>query len=89
MQRRIAVTGATGFVGPHLMAALARRGWSLRLLVRRWSPLPPMAGVDAEIVWGQGPWDVGGTAIVKRDSAPHSEMQRQRAARETMPLMAD
>ena len=52
MQKRIAVTGATGFVGPHLMAALARRGWSLRLLVRRWSPLPPMAGVDAEVVWG-------------------------------------
>lgn len=52
MQKRIAVTGATGFVGPHLMAALARRGWSLRLLIRRWSPLPPMAGVDAEIVWG-------------------------------------
>jgi 2-alkyl-3-oxoalkanoate reductase len=52
VQKRIAVTGATGFVGPHLMAALARRGWSLRLLVRRWSPLPPMAGVDAEVVWG-------------------------------------
>ena len=52
MQKRIAVTGATGFVGPHLMAALARRGCSLRLLIRRWSPLPPMAGVDAEVVWG-------------------------------------
>lgn len=52
MQKRIAVTGATGFVGPHLVAALARRGWKLRLLVRRWSPLPPLAGVDAEIVWG-------------------------------------
>ena len=52
MPKRIAVTGATGFVGPHLMAALVRRGWSLRLLIRRWSPLPPMAGVDAEIVWG-------------------------------------
>lgn len=52
MQKRIAVTGATGFVGSHLIAALARRGWTLRLLVRRWSPLPPLAGVEAEIVWG-------------------------------------
>ncbi len=52
MQKRVAVTGATGFVGPHLLAALARRGWKLRLLIRRWSPLPSLAGVDAEIVWG-------------------------------------
>jgi nucleoside-diphosphate-sugar epimerase len=47
-----AVTGATGFVGPHLIAALARHGWKLRLLIRRWTPLPSLAGVDAEIVWG-------------------------------------
>lgn len=52
MRKRIAVTGATGFVGPHLVAALARRGWTLRLLMRRWSPLPSLAGVEAEIVWG-------------------------------------
>ncbi|MCW5732791.1 MAG: NAD-dependent epimerase/dehydratase family protein [Enhydrobacter sp.] len=47
-----AVTGATGFVGPHLIAALARHGWKLRLLIRRWTPLPSLPGVDAEIVWG-------------------------------------
>jgi nucleoside-diphosphate-sugar epimerase len=47
-----AVTGATGFVGPHLIAALARRGWRVRLLMRRWTPLPSLAGIDAEIVWG-------------------------------------
>jgi uncharacterized protein YbjT (DUF2867 family) len=47
-----AVTGATGFVGPHLLAALARHGWRLRLLIRRWTPLPSLAGVEAEIVWG-------------------------------------
>jgi nucleoside-diphosphate-sugar epimerase len=50
--RRAAVTGATGFVGPHLVAALARHGWSLRLLIRRWTPLPSLPGVEAEIVWG-------------------------------------
>ena len=47
-----AVTGATGFVGPHLIAAMARHGWKLRLLIRRWTPLPSLPGVDAEIVWG-------------------------------------
>jgi 2-alkyl-3-oxoalkanoate reductase len=47
-----AVTGTTGFVGPHLVAALARHGWKLRLLIRRWTPLPSLAGVEADIVWG-------------------------------------
>jgi uncharacterized protein YbjT (DUF2867 family) len=47
-----AVTGASGFVGPHLLSALARHGWKVRLLLRRWSPLPSLAGVEAEIVWG-------------------------------------
>lgn len=52
MPKVAAVTGATGFVGPHLVAALARHGWTLRLLMRRWTPLPSLAGVEAEIVWG-------------------------------------
>jgi nucleoside-diphosphate-sugar epimerase len=50
--RLVAVTGATGFVGSHLVAALARHGWKIRLLVRRWSPLPSLAGVEAELVLG-------------------------------------
>jgi nucleoside-diphosphate-sugar epimerase len=57
-----AVTGATGFVGPHLIAALARHGWKLRLLIRRWTPLPSLAGVDAEIVWG----DLSDEAVLRR-----------------------
>ncbi|OFW96895.1 MAG: hypothetical protein A3D94_07700 [Alphaproteobacteria bacterium RIFCSPHIGHO2_12_FULL_66_14] len=52
MARLVAVTGATGFVGPHLVSALARRGWKIRLLVRRWSPVPSLPGVEAEIVLG-------------------------------------
>ncbi|TMJ23085.1 MAG: NAD-dependent epimerase/dehydratase family protein, partial [Alphaproteobacteria bacterium] len=52
MPKLVAVTGATGFVGPHLVAALARHSWKLRLLVRRWTPLPSLPGVEAEIVWG-------------------------------------
>jgi len=58
----IAVTGATGFVGPHLAAALGRRGFRLRLLIRRWSPLPSLAGIEAEIVWG----DLGDEAALAR-----------------------
>jgi 2-alkyl-3-oxoalkanoate reductase len=58
----VAVTGASGFVGPHLVAALARRGWKVRLLLRRWSPLPSLAGVEAEVVWG----DLNDTVALRR-----------------------
>ncbi|MBI2742118.1 MAG: NAD-dependent epimerase/dehydratase family protein [Rhodospirillales bacterium] len=51
-ERTVAVTGVTGFVGPHLVSALARRGFRLRLLVRRWSPLPSLEGVAADMVLG-------------------------------------
>jgi nucleoside-diphosphate-sugar epimerase len=57
-----AITGATGFVGPHLVAALARHGWTFRLLMRRWTPLPSLPGVEAEIVWG----DLSDEASLKR-----------------------
>ncbi len=62
MGRLVAVTGATGFVGPHLVAALARRGYKVRLLIRRWSPVPSLAGVEAEIVLG----DLADAAALRR-----------------------
>lgn len=62
MARLIAITGATGFVGPHLLAVLARRGWKLRLMIRRWSPVPSLSGIAAEIVWG----DLGDEAALRR-----------------------
>ncbi|MFO1080229.1 MAG: NAD-dependent epimerase/dehydratase family protein [Reyranellaceae bacterium] len=62
MSRLVAVTGATGFIGPALVAALARRGFRLRLLVRRWSPLPSLAGIEAELVLG----DLGEEPALKR-----------------------
>jgi nucleoside-diphosphate-sugar epimerase len=62
MSKRVALTGVTGFVGPHLVAALARRGLKLRLLVRRWSPLPSLDGVEADVVLG----DLSDEAALKR-----------------------
>ncbi len=62
MGRLVAVTGATGFVGPHLVAALARHGHKVRLLIRRWSPVPSLAGVEAEIVLG----DLADEAALRR-----------------------
>jgi nucleoside-diphosphate-sugar epimerase len=35
MGRLAAVTGATGFIGRHTLAALRRRGWEVRVLTRR------------------------------------------------------
>jgi 2-alkyl-3-oxoalkanoate reductase len=62
VSRLVAVTGATGFVGPHLVSALGRRGWKTRLLVRRWSPVPSLPGVAAEIVLG----DLGNEKALRR-----------------------
>ncbi|MFO0991643.1 MAG: NAD-dependent epimerase/dehydratase family protein [Hyphomicrobiales bacterium] len=45
--RTIAVTGATGFVGRHVLAVLDGRGWNVRLLARRTpaEPLPETTSV--------------------------------------------
>ena len=43
---RAFVTGAAGFIGSHLVRALAARGWEVRALVHR-TDLPPMDGVEA------------------------------------------
>jgi dihydroflavonol-4-reductase len=46
------VTGATGFIGSHLVGALADRGDELRLLVRRDSNLEPLEGIEFERTTG-------------------------------------
>jgi nucleoside-diphosphate-sugar epimerase len=91
MGRLVAVTGATGFVGPHLVAALARRGWRLRLLVRRWSPLPSLAGVDADLVLG----DVSSEQALRRlvegaDAVVHAAgLIKAKAERDFLPVNRD
>jgi dihydroflavonol-4-reductase len=46
------VTGASGFLGSHLVRALAERGDELRLLARRRSNLEHLAGIEFERVTG-------------------------------------
>lgn len=45
---RVLVTGASGFVGPHVVAALSKAGWSLRLAARR--PMPSPEGIETVVV---------------------------------------
>lgn len=47
-----AVTGATGFIGRHLVVALAQSGWRLRLLLRRHPAIREWRDVRPEIVPG-------------------------------------
>src|SRR5262245_40789858 len=46
------VTGATGFVGSHLVRQLLDRGDAVRVLVRPASPMRGLAGLDVEVVRG-------------------------------------
>ena len=91
MSKLVAVTGATGFVGPHLISALARRGWRLRLLVRRWSPLPSLAGVDAEIVLGDVLFEPALRALVRgADAVVHAAgLIKARTPADFMPINRD
>jgi len=62
----IAVTGATGFVGRHIAATLARRGQTVRALVRH-SPTWKPAGVD--VVAGDLADDRALAALVRQANA--------------------
>lgn len=46
------VTGATGFVGSNLVAALNRRGWQVRVLCRPQASHEALAGLEYETVLG-------------------------------------
>jgi nucleoside-diphosphate-sugar epimerase len=50
--RLAAVTGATGFLGGHIVAALVAAGWRVRMLARRAGDHPQLAGQTVETVRG-------------------------------------
>jgi nucleoside-diphosphate-sugar epimerase len=47
-----AVTGATGFIGRHLVPALSQAGWRVRILARREPRIADWAGLSPEVVPG-------------------------------------
>jgi 2-alkyl-3-oxoalkanoate reductase len=47
-----AVTGATGFIGRHLVVALSRAGWRVRLLLRREPDAPEWRELRPQVVAG-------------------------------------
>jgi nucleoside-diphosphate-sugar epimerase len=49
---RVLVTGGTGFIGIHLVAALVARGWRVRCLVRATSNRQPLAAHPVDYVVG-------------------------------------
>jgi dihydroflavonol-4-reductase len=59
---RVLVTGATGFIGSHLVRALLARGDEVRVTVRPSSPLNALEGLEVERVVG----DVGDRAALRR-----------------------
>jgi dihydroflavonol-4-reductase len=59
---RIFITGATGFIGSHLVRGLAESGYSLRCLARPTSRRETLLGVGAEILTG----DVTDPGVVRR-----------------------
>jgi len=52
MARTVAVTGATGFIGSHIVGRLGRAGWQVRILTRRVPAKAEFADVSVEAVIG-------------------------------------
>lgn len=83
---RALVTGATGFVGSHLVEALVGRGYRLRVLVRRTSKLDWMRGLPVEIAYGDvtDKASLSGACVGVRDVFHFGALVKARTAEEFM-----
>ena len=52
MNKKVLVTGATGFVGSAVARLLVERGYNLKTLVRPSSMLDNLKGLNVEIAYG-------------------------------------
>src|SRR5262245_45009907 len=52
MARTVAVTGATGFIGSHVVGRLGRTGWQVRILTRRVPANAQFANIPIDAVIG-------------------------------------
>lgn len=52
MRPTVAVTGATGFIGPHIVGRLRADGWQVRVLTRRKALDPALLGPEVEAIPG-------------------------------------
>jgi UDP-glucose 4-epimerase len=84
--RMVLLTGATGFLGPYVTAALAAAGWRVRLAVRR--ALPQPSDVDVAMVGaitGATDWQAALTgidAVVHLAGLAHRGVAAQEAERD-------
>jgi UDP-glucose 4-epimerase len=84
--RTVLLTGATGFLGPYVTAALSAAGWRVRLALRSASPQP--SGADVAIVGaitGATDWRAaltGVDAVVHLAGLAHRGVAAQEAERE-------
>jgi len=73
---RALVTGGTGFIGIHLIAALAARGWRVRCLVRETSNRRPLAAHEQRRRQGDDPEaDDGHPRMAGADGHAHDDRE--------------